>query len=97
MPIPPDVGTAIVDYLRYARPKSSCRPLFLRTLAPHIGFTSNSAITVIAKTALERAGIRGFAHHGAHIFRHSLANDKQYMAAQLARAGTPRPEVIGVY
>ena len=31
MPIPPDVGAAVVAYLRHARPKSSCRRLFLRT------------------------------------------------------------------
>jgi integrase len=73
MPIPPDVGAAVVAYLRGSRPKSSCRRLFLRTRAPRVGFTSNSTITMIAKTALERAGVRGFAHQGAHLFRHSLA------------------------
>jgi site-specific recombinase XerD len=34
MPIPPDVGAAVVAYLRDGRPKSSCRRLFLRTSAP---------------------------------------------------------------
>src|SRR5262249_7129082 len=38
MPIPPDVGAAVVAYLRDARPKSSCRCLFLRAPAPHVGF-----------------------------------------------------------
>ena len=55
MPIPPDVGAAVVTYLRDGRPKSSCRRLFLRTLAPHVGFASGCAVTMIAKTALERA------------------------------------------
>jgi integrase len=40
MPIPPDVGAAIVAYLRDGRPKSSCRRLFLRSLAPYLGFAS---------------------------------------------------------
>ncbi|MGD0025797.1 MAG: tyrosine-type recombinase/integrase, partial [Xanthobacteraceae bacterium] len=75
MPIPPDVGAAVVAYLRDGRPKSSCRRLFLRTLAPNVGFASGCAITMIAKTALDRAGIRGYAHQGAHIFRHSLATE----------------------
>jgi site-specific recombinase XerD len=44
-------------------------------LAPHVGFTSGCAITMIAKQALDRAGIHGYAHHGAHLFRHSLATD----------------------
>jgi integrase len=50
MPMPPDVGAAVVAYLRDGRPKSSCRRLFVRTLAPHVGFASGSAITWIAKT-----------------------------------------------
>ncbi len=71
LPIPPDVGAAVVAYLRDGRPKSSCRRLFLRTIAPHAGFASGCSITMIAKTALDRAGIRGYAHQGAHLFRHS--------------------------
>src|SRR5205085_10205270 len=66
MPIPPDVGAAVVAYLRDTRPKSSCRRLFLRALAPKVGFASSCAITMIAKMALRRAGIRGYAHQGAH-------------------------------
>jgi site-specific recombinase XerD len=86
MPIPPDVGAAVVAYLRDGRPKSTCRRLFLRTLAPNVGFASGCAITMIAKTALERAGIRGYAHQGAHIFRHSLA-------AELLRSGATLSEI----
>jgi len=85
MPIPPDVGAAVVAYLR-DRPKSSCRRLFLRTRAPRVGFASHCAITMLAKTALQRAGIRGFAHQGAHLFRHSLAT-------QLLRSGATLSEI----
>jgi site-specific recombinase XerD len=87
MPIPPDVGAAVVAYLRNARPKSSCRRLFLRTLAPRVGFTSSSTITKIAKTAIERVGIRGFAHQGAHLFRHSLATELLRSGATLSEIG----------
>lgn len=75
MPLRRDVGAAIVAYLRQGRPASTSRHLFLRVLAPHVGFTSGCAITMIAKQALDRAGIHGYAHHGAHLFRHSLATD----------------------
>lgn len=87
MPIPPDVGAAIVAYLRNGRPKSSCRRLFVRTLAPHVGFASGRAITMIAKAALDRAGIEGCAHRGAHIFRHSLATELLRSGATLSEIG----------
>lgn len=87
MPIPSDVGVAIVAYLRNGRPKSSCRRLFVRTLAPHVGFASGCAITMIAKAALDRVGIEGCAHRGAHIFRLSLATELLRSGATLSEIG----------
>src|SRR6266481_5900485 len=58
--MPQDVGVAVVAYLRDGRPTSSCRRLFLRKVAPNVGFASGCAITMIATTALERAGIRDY-------------------------------------
>lgn len=87
MPLRHDVGAALVAYIRHGRPASPCRRLFLRMLAPHVGFASGCAITMIAKQALERAGIHGYAHHGAHLFRHSLATDLLRSGASFAEIG----------
>ena len=59
----------------------------VRTLAPHVGFASGCAITMIARTALDRVGIEGCAHRGAHIFRHSLATELLRSGATLSEIG----------
>ena len=81
MPLPRDVGAAIVAYLRNGRPESSCRRLFLRALAPNVAFASGAAITVIARTALARVGIEDCAH------RHSLATELLRAGATLSEIG----------
>ena len=42
---------------------------------------------MIAKCALDRAGIEGCAHRGAHIFRHSLATELLRSGATLSEIG----------
>lgn len=87
VPIPPDVGAAIVEYLRSGRQTSSCRRLFVRVNAPYLGLATAASITIIAKNALQRAGITGCAHRGAHIFRHSLATELLRSGATLTEIG----------
>jgi integrase/recombinase XerD len=86
MPLPQDIGEAIIDYLANGRPSGVDRRLFLRTHAPRAGFRNATPISIIASKALARARIdhpRG----GAHIFRHSLATEMLRRGASLAQIG----------
>src|SRR5215831_10288322 len=49
MPLPADVGEAIVRYLQCGRPHSPCRRLFLRHTAPKTGFANSGAISTLVR------------------------------------------------
>jgi integrase/recombinase XerD len=57
LPLPMDVGEAIVDYLQNGRPCSNSRSLFLRAQAPTCGFSTHTAVSSVVRRALARAGI----------------------------------------
>jgi site-specific recombinase XerD len=82
MPIPQDVGEAIVDYLEHGRPASSDRHLFISMCAPWQGFRSAVSISIIASRALSRAQI-DHPRAGAHTFRHALASEMLRQGASL--------------
>jgi site-specific recombinase XerD len=85
MPVPVDVGRAVVDYLQYGRPASACRRLFLRHSAPRNGFANSGAISTLVRRAIIRAQVIS-KRKGAHLFRHGLAT-------RLIREGTSLPEI----
>ena len=90
LPIPADVGEAIVAYLQHGRPHSTSRRVFLRGKAPIRCFLGPSAIGSIVRHALERAGINA-PTKGAHQFRHGLATQMLRHGASLTEIG----EVLG--
>jgi site-specific recombinase XerD len=90
LPLPTDVGDAIVAYLQHGRPRSTSRRVFLRGKAPIRGFLGPSAIGSLVRHALERAGIDA-PTKGAHQFRHGLATQMLRHGASLTEIG----EVLG--
>jgi len=71
LPIPKDVGQAIVTYLKKVRPKCNTRGLFVRTMAP-IKELASGTIGCIVRRACQRAGLSP-PHQGTNLLRHSLA------------------------
>lgn len=86
LPIPDDVGEALVEYLRRDRARCASRRVFLCTHAPRRGFSSSVAICTIVRRALARAGLQA-PTKGAHLLRHSLATDLLRRGASLAEIG----------
>jgi site-specific recombinase XerD len=86
LPLPPDVGCALAAYLQKDRPPCSCRRLFIRMKAPHVGFSSSVAVCDIVRRALLRAHLEP-ACKGAHLLRHSLATQMLRAGASLTQIG----------
>lgn len=86
LPIPQDVGEAIVAYLRHVRPRCTSRRVFVRSRAPHRGFTCHRAISALVRRAMGRAGLC-LPHMGAHVLRHSFATLMLRKGASLAEIG----------
>lgn len=86
LPLLPEVGAALSDYLQNARPKTDSRSVFVRSLAPYSQFASSAGISQIAKAALLRAELT-LKHKGTHIFRHSLATNLLQASASLSEIG----------
>jgi len=86
LPIPWDVGEALVTYLQHGRPSCPTRRVFVRVRAPYQGFSSSVAICNIVQRALLRARINT-CHKGAHLLRHSLATHMLRKGASLAEIG----------
>lgn len=100
LPLPKDVGDALVHYLRHSRPSCPSRRVFIRQRAPHQGFSSSAAIDDVVRRALARAGLDPL-FKGAHLLRHSLATRMLGSGATLAEIGDIlrhcRPETTQIY
>lgn len=83
LPLPVDVGDALVGWLRRGRPRCECTTVFTRVRAPHRELTSGG-VSAIVRAACARAGL---VEVGAHRLRHSAATDMLRSGAGLAEVG----------
>ncbi len=87
LPLPADVGDALIDYLRHGRPPRKDPHLFLKSRAPFGPLTGGGgAIGMLVRTAYERAGLPSA---GAHALRHTVATGA-------LRAGAPLEEIASL-
>lgn len=101
LPLPADVGEAIVAYIELGRPTSEDRHLFLCTNAPIRALKEGSGATgSIVREALRRAKVQA-PHQGSHQFRHALAVGMLKSGASLAEIGEVlrhgSPESTSIY
>lgn len=83
LPLPADVGQAIVSYLTGWRPETTARHVFVRACAPHGPMAHNTVSNVVARAA-RKAGL-GVMH--AHRLRHSAATAMLTAGASLEEIG----------
>ena len=73
LPLPPEVGAALAEYLRHGRPHHRDRRLFLTLTNPARTFQA-AAVGAIVRRNLVRAGIPLGRLTGAHMLRHTAAS-----------------------
>jgi site-specific recombinase XerD len=88
LPLPQEVGDALLAYLADARPTTTIRRVFLCANAPVRPFATLATVSDIVRLALLRAGIRNPPSKGAHLLRHSAATTMLRAGASLDTIAT---------
>jgi integrase/recombinase XerD len=86
LPLLPEVGDAVLQYLEKSRPKTHFREMFIRSKAPFRPFTGSSGLHWLVRVRLEAAGVSTKGKHGPHLFRHARA-------VSLLRATVPMKQI----
>lgn len=76
LPLPEEVGWALIDYLKSGRPTSESKNVFIRHLAPFEPFGQFNNLASVLRKYIQASGIqpKPFQRSGMHTLRHSLAS-----------------------
>jgi site-specific recombinase XerD len=86
LPLPQDVGDALLRYLECRPTNIDSDHVFLRSNAPCRPFASGDGVSSVVKRALKRANIDAPAK-GAHLLRHTAATEMLRNGVPLDQAG----------
>jgi site-specific recombinase XerD len=86
LPLPQDVGDALLRYLECRPANIGTDHVFVRTIAPCGPFASGDGISSVVKHALKRANIET-PSKGAHLLRHTAATEMLRNGVPLDQAG----------
>jgi site-specific recombinase XerD len=85
LPLPQDVGDAVLRYLERRTKAAATDRVFVRNIAPFRSCISNDCVSGVVERALRRAGIVAPVK-GAHLLRHTAAT-------QMLRHGVPLDQI----
>ena len=88
LPLPVDVGEALVDYLRHGRPESADRHVFLTAVRPFVPLKQEE-YGVVGRIVLRASERAGLGRVGVHRLRHTVATEA-------LRAGAPLEEIASL-
>ena len=91
LPLTPEVGDALIDYLKSGRPQTAHREVFLKVNPPFDPFMSTSSLYQIVTYWRRLGGVkfRVAQKRGMHSLRHTLAT-------RLLEKGTPFPTIAEI-
>ena len=75
LPLTPEVGWAVIDYLKYGRPNIDCPNLFVKHMAPFGPFSAAGNLYELIKRYMRRAHLPTLQKkRGMHSLRHTMAS-----------------------
>jgi integrase/recombinase XerD len=75
LPLTPEVGWAVIDYLKYGRPKIDSPYIFVRHMAPFGPFSEDDHLNQLIKRYMELAHLPTLKkRRGMHSLRHTMAS-----------------------